>query len=168
MPGLNGSLALGKFVKVTGLVEIRKALSDLRDYGSQELFQEVGFEAKSMIQRRTLRGQDINGRAFKPYSRGYRKTGTPDLHVTGSMLGAISHESNNKQTRVFVENTGRPQKIGNYDLAMVHNEGGKSGRGSGFMMPKREFFGITLGNEVDKIREVFRRYIYALVDRLNK
>lgn len=52
-----------------------------------------GEELKSIILNRTRQGKGLNG-TFPKYSKGYKKTGTPNLKVSGDMLGAITVRKN--------------------------------------------------------------------------
>jgi hypothetical protein len=99
---------------------------------------------------RTKSGIDVGGMKFTPYSKAYAKKkgrGSPDLTLTGQMLskGAFKFQTFYQDGRVIIRIWMEGPHTGGIDigtLASVHNFGGKSGRGDGFSMTKREFFGI--------------------------
>lgn len=74
--------------------------SDLKDLFANPL-QAAAVSAVSLIQRRTARGVDLDGRAFAPYSEGYarakalsgRRSTPPDLTLTGQMLRNLKVKS---------------------------------------------------------------------------
>jgi phage gpG-like protein len=130
-------------VREKGLKEAQRQFSKLKQavgQGRREPMELVGEEARVIIVKRTASGIDVNGAAFKPYSAAYAKQkgkSAADLHVTTEMLGGISVNAWAKKVRIFLK--------GNYafKIGRVHNVGGRSGRGTGFQMPKREFMGVT-------------------------
>ena len=71
-------------------------LADLK-LTTPQLMREVGLLARERIIRRTLSGQSSDGRAFVPYSAGYREqkqkalgSAAVNLQVSGRMLQAIT------------------------------------------------------------------------------
>jgi hypothetical protein len=99
---------------------------------------------------RTKSGIDIGGMKFTPYSKKYaEKKGysAADLTQTGQMLsrGSFKFQTIFQNGRVMIRiwmEGGHSGRVDMLTLASVHNFGMKSGRGKGFQMPKREFFGI--------------------------
>jgi hypothetical protein len=118
--------------------------------GNEQLAQSV---AQAMIDRivsRTESGKDINGKAFKKYSKEYKdslefkafgKTGDVNLKLTGQMLGTLD----------VLETSGSKVKIG-------WNDGSESAKAYnhnvGDTLPKRQFFGLT-DSELDSIKKEF-------------
>lgn len=58
---------------------------------------EIGLLAREQIVRRTLRGEDVHGQAFAPYSDGYAQvkrealgTDAVNLQVSGNMLNDLT------------------------------------------------------------------------------
>jgi len=124
------------------------------DKHGQEIMKEIGDKGKFLIQNRTKRGFDVNNKEFKRLKNGKRST----LTQTGKMLESIKVQSSNRVVRIYVgkQNRGR---ITNFGLATVHNFGRRAGRGKGFKMPKREFFGL---NDKDwrKLKLLFKKLFY--------
>lgn len=64
----------------------------------RELMREVGLLARERIYQRTIAGQDMHERAFRPYSADYRalkqkelgKSSPVNLQVSGGMLNALT------------------------------------------------------------------------------
>lgn len=124
--------------------------------GRKEPMELGGKKAIEIVRKRTTAGKDVNGRRFKKYTKAYaKKKGTTfvDLELTGKMLNAISLQAWAKKCRVFIKGTGELIK-----KAIVHNNGGRSGRGTGFEMPKREFMGAK--KEEAQIIKVIRDWWY--------
>ncbi|HSW63873.1 MAG TPA: phage virion morphogenesis protein [Dissulfurispiraceae bacterium] len=151
-------------VKVKGLKEIQAKLQKIERIGKQGdsgMMTEVKDEAIDVLLKRTASGRDVGGAPFKPYTDKYAKkkrSSFVNLFLSGKMLGSIKGKATAKQAVIAVEGD---QKI--YDIALVHNEGGKSGRGAGFKMPKREFFGIRLEAEIKRLRDVMEKWIRKLL-----
>lgn len=65
---------------------------------TRDTMRELGLLAREAILRRTASGRDKDGRPFAPYSASYSKQkaealgtgGTPDLTVSGKMLGDLA------------------------------------------------------------------------------
>jgi hypothetical protein len=104
------------------------------------------------IVKRTKSGIDVAGVTFKPYSPGYAaKKGysAADLTVSGRLISQEGFDfevlggRGKIYIRIFVPKKIHAGKVDHYTLASVHNFGGRSGRGKGFQMPKREFFGMS-------------------------
>lgn len=120
---------------------------------------------------RTKSGVDIGGMKFTPYKEKYAKKkgySAADLTQSGQLL---SRDKFKYQTlfrdgkvliRIWMEG-GHSGGVSIGTLASVHNFGMRSGRGKGFQMTKREFFGIDESiaraiNELttEKWREIIR------------
>lgn len=77
-------------------VTIRRNFGPLaRDvkFSDRALMREIGLLARERIIRRTLSGKDEGGKAFHPYSPGYRAakgSSKVNLQVSGQMLQAIT------------------------------------------------------------------------------
>ena len=139
--------------KETGLKDMQRALIKLRQavgQGRVEPMEKVGGEAIKIIISRTKDGRDVNGNKFTPYCDSYakKKPGAPDLTLSGDMLKNIKFQAWTKKCRIYLA-LGFDRVKG-----IVHNNRGRSGRGTGFAMPQREFMGVQ--KEVDKLRKIFR------------
>ena len=120
--------------------------------GNEQLAQSVAQAAIDLIVKRTESGKDINGKAFKKYSKEYKesldfkafgKDGEVNLKLTGQMLGTLD----------VLETSGSKVKIG-------WNDGVESAKAHGHnagvpgKLPKREFFGLT-DAELNTIKKEF-------------
>jgi len=103
------------------------------------------------IVARTKGGIDIAGQRFKPYSKAYAKkkgTSSANLVSSGRMISRSGFDyevlggNGRIYIRIYVPAKMHRGGADHYTLASVHNFGMRSGRGSGFNMPKREFFGL--------------------------
>lgn len=72
------------------------SLDDLQLVTADDM-REIGLFAREQILRRTLRGQDVEGQAFEPYSPGYADakrqalgTSAVNLQVSGGMLNDLT------------------------------------------------------------------------------
>tara|TARA_R110002012_G_scaffold321152_2_gene547818 strand:+ start:2360 stop:2779 length:420 start_codon:yes stop_codon:yes gene_type:complete len=98
----------------------------------------------AVIKDRTEKGQSYKGGAFKKYSSSYldfrRDIGasqTPNLEVTGEMLGAMTTNANRKEATIF------------FSMASEAKKAKKNER-------TRPFFGFSK-SEVNKLADVFFR-----------
>jgi phage gpG-like protein len=105
----------------------------------------IADKALTGITSRTQKGIDVAGVAFKPYNEKYakrKKSKKVNLTSSGKMLSRAGFEFEviNQDGRIFIRiyAEGEPK----YTIASVHNFGMRSGRGYGFQMPQREFFGL--------------------------
>lgn len=124
--------------------------------GRKEPMELVAKEAVKIINERTASGKDVSGRRFQKYSPAYakkKKTNHVDLTLTRQMLNAVSFQAWAKKARIFIKGTGELIK-----KAIVHNNGGRSGRGTGFQMPQREFMGVE--QEKERIVKIARKWWY--------
>jgi hypothetical protein len=150
-------------LEVKGLKEAQRALRDLKlalSQGRVAPMKLVTVKAVKIIRDRTLKGQDVNHNPFTPYSKAYakKKKGRPNLKVSEDMLGAVSSQAWAKKGRVYIKRGLQWVK------GIVHNNAGRSGRGTGFKMTKREFMGVD--KEADSLRVIYRNWWYALVKKL--
>jgi phage gpG-like protein len=153
-------------VKVNGLNETIGAVQALTKIWDKPLSKAVGDKGRSIVIRRTRQGRDAHGKAFIPYAKSYQKTGRPNLTESGYMLDSITVEVHDDFVRIYIPGSDGDK---NFDIALVHNEGGKSGRLSKpFRMPKREFFGIFTDDEITAIRKVIEAKFNEAIRRLNR
>lgn len=126
-----------------------KMLAEMIAPDSQHIANIDNIVVGKMISR-TKSGVDIGGMKFKPYSAKYAKKkgySATDLTQSGQMLSRDSFkyqtifQNGRVMIRIWMEG-GHSGGVSMGVLAGVHNFGEKSGRGKGFVMPKREFFGI--------------------------
>lgn len=154
-------------IKVTGLKQKQRALLRFKKLvrtGKKEIWTKLGDEAVSMIQKRTKRGKDKNGRSFKPYTPAYiKKKGSSNVNLTqsGKMLKSVTKQSWSKKCRIYVKALGRSkQKIDTYNLAVVHDFGTRK-------MPKREFMGL-MKSEIKKLKALCKKLYYKEKDKIFK
>lgn len=152
-------------VRVKGLKEAqrqyRKFYAAIRQ-GRKEAMEAGGKKAVEIIRKRTTAGKDVNHRKFQEYSKAYAKwkgTSFVDLELRGIMLNAVSLKAWAKKCRIFIKGTGELIK-----KAIVHNNGGRSGRGTGFAMPKREFMGVE--KERDEVIKPIREWWFKFARKL--
>ena len=110
-------------------------------------------KAVDIILKRTVKGLDVNHKAFKPYTPKYakrKKSTQVNLILENDMLAAIDSQSWAKKSRIFIK------KGLQWVKGKTHNVGGRSGRGTGFAMPKREFMGVE--RERAQIVAVIRKW----------
>ena len=145
-------------LQVNGLTKARQALLAIRaviKQGDKPTWDKIGKITIKFIVARTLQGKDVSGKTFKSYSDAYaKKKGykRADLFVKGTLLKAIGRQAHAKSVRIYVKKTKHKGGISSYQLMIVHNDGGRSGRGKGFKMPQREVMGLTKKEE-NKLRE---------------
>lgn len=134
--------------------------------GSTVLMDKIGDEATKEMHERTAAGKDVNQKEFKPYSAKYaewkrKKVGssTPvNLKLHGDMLDAVKKQTTSKTCRVFVE------KGLQWTKARVHNYKGRAGRGTGFSMPERRWFGVS-SQKLIELKEMYKNYWRAVFQR---
>jgi len=152
-------------VKVNGLNDAIGAIKSLSKIWDKQLGASIGKQARKIIVDRTRHGKDAHGKSFTPYSKKYKKSGTVNLTKSGYMLDSITVEPHDDYVRVYIPGTEGDK---NFDIALVHNEGGKSGRGKGFRMPKREYFGIFTDDEIRQVKKIIEAKYDEVIRRLNK
>lgn len=118
--------------------------------GNEGLAQTIAQAMIDKIIERTESGKDINGKAFKPYSKMYKdsleyesfgKTSDVNLKLTGQMLGTLDVLETNESKVTIGWNDGTESA-----KAYNHNVGDT--------VPKRQFFGLT-DAELESIRREF-------------
>ena len=93
---------------------LRVFLTELEEgvHSSPELMRDIGGRLELSILKRTAEGKDAEGNSFIDYSKEYARireliglqTGHVDLYFGGSMLGALTHESDKVSTKLFFMN----------------------------------------------------------------
>jgi len=94
---------------------LRVFLTELEEgvHSTPELMRDIGGRLELSILKRTAEGKDAEGNSFIDYSKEYAKirelvglqTSRVDLFFGGSMLGALTHESDKDSTKLFFMNT---------------------------------------------------------------
>ena len=125
--------------KLVGAEEVQRWLGFIKTQvnGGSDAYDKFETDAKEIIVKRTTnQGQDVKGDRFK-----LKKDGSCSyLKKSGDMIdGIVSWRTKNKITISH----SRPI------YGAVHNFGGKSGRGKGFRMPQREWFGLNIKEFTD-------------------
>jgi phage gpG-like protein len=144
-------------VTVKGLTELQGNFKKFHDAISQGQIKPMELAAEKaieIIKKRTDTAQDVNYVSFKPYNPRYarKKRTTVNLKVSGDMLANIKFQAWAKVARIYL-GAGLLWHIGK-----VHNVGGRSGRGRGFTMPKREFMGVSHDRDKSQIGDVMRKW----------
>lgn len=153
-------------VDIPKLPALRRKIDALEKYlqdGDPGIMDWGAKDAKKTILEMTGRGVDYNGNAFIQHSPDYalreNKSSSNFLDLSGRMLLAIKTQVlDGFISRVFIQNSSHGGTIGCYNLALVHNEGLRAGRGRGFKMPQRRFFDISKANAGRLILEMKRRF----------
>ena len=115
---------------------------------NEELMDEIGFFLSQAILDRNIKGVDIEGLPFEPYSPKYtlfriehgREVNIVNLFFHGSMASSLTHTAFRDKVEVFFMNTfgktpsGKSSTVSNSQKAFFLNE-------------KREFFGISSEEE---------------------
>lgn len=96
-----------------------------------------------------FKAQGFNGKAWKPVKRKGTQAilqgkGSGRLRKDVANSVSTGHKNSNLSYTLVVEN----------EYAKVHNEGLKSGRGAGFIMPKRQFVGMTANLNAKLLRKI--------------
>jgi hypothetical protein len=133
--------------------KIRRRFESLhRTLTSEVILNKIGNFLVAANKARTLASKDVNGRFFKPYSDKYRfwrrKHGygtTPDLYLSGSMLGSMTYNVEKEKIRVF--------------FMPGQDKTGTSNPAKAFWLQEdRRFFGIAK-RERDYVIEMYRNYV---------
>ncbi len=144
---------------------IRRLIAKLRRISrgvvNQDVLDEIGTYLSGSIKVRTLAGIDVKERPFKPYSPQYaffrRKKGLQvdhvDLFFTGSMLNALTYESDvgDKSVKVFFM-PGR-DKSGMQNAAKAF-----------YLQQTRQFFGATK-DDIAAMTKIYRDHIADQIRR---
>jgi len=134
---------------VTGIDKDQKKLEAAAVPGAA--LRAVGEEALRIIHDRTLKGQDVDGRRFKPYSPGYKtkraethRSLKPDLTWTGRMLNSM---------RIIAESI-----KGKYIVLgwQIRDEAEKADSNQRM---GREFFDIRQRSEIARLERVYQVYL---------
>ncbi len=136
-------------IKVSGVEAITKKLNTLKNaHEDQTLISKVGFMAIDLIEARTAAGKDVNGKAFKPYSKGYvdrisgkvkakgvtkKQSSIVTLEAKGHMLRNMTNRVEGSKAVVLF-----PDSLQNTKAFVHHTGDGK--------MPKRAFFSLSKFN----------------------
>lgn len=123
---------------------------------SHSLYTKLGLGAERIIKSRTRKGLDVKGSAFTDYSAGHLKkrkqagiTQASKVNLVFSpnfgMLASINHAVANNLESVAIQFE-NPEKE---QLAVYHNI-----TGAGKSRVKREFWGIELQEEIDKLADI--------------
>lgn len=152
-------------IKAHGLKEAQRAFRSFHQAiakGSVEPMTIMANKAIEIIHTRTAQGKDVDGSTFKPYSPKYakRKGSTHvNLYLHGDMIESIIFQAWAKKARVLIKGT-----LALITKAIVHDQGGRSGRGKGFAMPKRQFMGVD--REQERVCEEGRKWWKAFAKGL--
>ena len=119
--------------------------------GDCSAYDEVGKEAVQIIEIRTSGGQDVNGSRFRA-----KVDGNPSyLRKNGYMLGSVKHSRS--RTKITIT---QDQPI----YGAVHNFGLHAGRGKGFIMPVRQWFGLVSA-DISQLNDSLMRKLKTLFEK---
>lgn len=136
-------------IKLKGTPKLARLLRRDMDRLQREM-QRAGNDIEREIVARTLSGQDVNDKPFKPYTEGYKTykeklglyAGHPDIHLTGETLGGItSRVTREGDTKVSLE---------------VKIEGEAALQKAEWTSKKRKWFGLSKGQK-KRVRETINR-----------
>jgi len=147
-------------VRLEGIDETRRWLQMIQDEINSENGEYVGLKDSIVreIAGRTLSGKDVNDRPFKS-----KKDGSSSNLFADKKRGAFSGHMIDSM-RSEIETGHGCQIVITQDEPIygeVHNVGGMAGRGHGFRMPKREWFGITW----QRLSQIFDLHMKRLADK---
>ena len=122
---------------------------------NEELMDEIGFFLSTSILQRNIKGEDVEGRPFEPYSPKYKlfrmKHNHPanivNLFFSGSMASALTHTAFRDRVEVYFMPTygrtpsGKSSNVTNAQKAFFLNE-------------KREFFAVSEEEQIVILRMV--------------
>ena len=129
-------------IKMTGFKDFARQIKRIGQYlePNARYINKLAIQAQAMVQSRTKKSKDIDGRAPKPKKDGTART----LYKSGALLSAIIFKRQGRVITVYVDNYKNRALI-----AEVHHYGMRSGQGKGFKMPQYKFFGLTKSQEVE-------------------
>jgi len=142
--------------RIEGLNNVLRMVKGLAGNAtSKDLMGRIGAYVVTQILQRTMRGIDIEGSPFEPYSPKYKlfrmKTGHPhdkvNLFFHGSMLSSLTYKEAKDKVEVFFMRTygktpyGKPSKVSNPQKAFFLNQ-------------RREFFGLSAKDEEEVERMI--------------
>lgn len=140
-------------VELIGIRGLQSKLKRLRDTPfARPMLSEIGMFAMHRIKKRTLKGDDVNDISFKPYSVMYAKERAKaafpvrpvDLTRSGSMLSAMTYDTNMNSVDIFFMNTTDPSGARNPAKAF-------------FLQKDREFFALS-GKDFKGILQIVDNY----------
>ena len=144
----------------SNVADVSKSLDKFANNAVSQIdFNKIGSTVIDMIIKRTLSGNDVNGSAFKPYSKQYaksksRKHGSAlvNLKDGDNMLRSIVSVADKDSATIFFGNSWDNKKAG------WHNDGIGN-------MPERKFFGLDddINNEILKIA---KKNLSVLINKL--
>ena len=149
-------------VGIEGLTELAARLERVgRGLADRRLLEELSGEAKEMILQRTSEGRDVEGRPFRPYSKGHARarkkkglgTSRVDLRFSGKMLGGIDTEVDEASGlgRVFFRDGEAETRAGYHES-----------KGAGRTRVRRAFFGLS-GDDVERLKGLVRRHVERVI-----
>lgn len=101
-------------LELTGVPGIIKKAREIETTPfARNMMGEIALYVMDRIKTRTLRGEDVNGYDFDPYSPGYKKwrqksgykTAPVDLTLTGHMLSAMTETHDANSAKIFFMDT---------------------------------------------------------------
>jgi len=134
--------------------KIRKLVRFKDVFKDQELLTAIGLAWRKMVRGRTLRGKDIHGNRFKPYSKSYegvRKRLNEPVHLVNLTMDHITGMLQQIDHVVFDDLEGVTMFIADPEksqIAKYHNE-----LGAGKSKVVREFWGLD-DNHKSNIRKM--------------
>lgn len=127
------------FVELSGIRGIKGRIAKLTSSQlARPMLGEIGMFILLKIKKRTIKGEDVNGLDFIPYTPMYAKSRAKegysikpvDLTKTGSMLSAMDYEYDDNSVDVFFKNT-------------TDKFGGRNADKAFFLNENREFFALS-------------------------
>jgi len=132
-------------VKIKGISSLQKRLKTLEQSYSDDAALKMAAMGITLVKEHTLKGQDENNKAFKPYAKGSKKSGHVDLFDRGNMFRAMMFKKAGKgKAAIYFTRTEEAIK------AFAHHTGSR--------MPKRAFFGLQ-PNESKKLKTLLESII---------
>lgn len=138
-------------------VKTNFSFKELGDELKRSLEAEMGgiiADAADELEERTLSGVDVDGGAFKPYSKGYerkkvvklKRDRTPNLNLTGNMFTAL---------------TSRVERVGDTLKGYIYFSSAKEAQKAEWNQALRRFFGLS-GEQENKIMQRFKKALAKL------
>lgn len=132
-------------VKVKGIASLTKRLNNIEQSYADDAVLKLAGHGMTLVKEHTLKGRDKNGRVFKPYHKGSKKTGRVDLFDRGDMFRAMSFKKISS-SKAIIYFTRTEEAIKAFD----HQ--------TGRHVPKRAFFGLQQ-NEQKKLSIMLKKII---------
>ncbi|MDA3788079.1 MAG: phage virion morphogenesis protein [Desulfobacula sp.] len=145
-------------ITLSGLTGIKGRIKALQNSAfATPMLSEIGMYAMHRIKKRTIKGQDADGIAFKPYNPLYAKerkkagyqTSTVDLNRTGSMMSSMTYDSDSNSVDLFFMNTSDSTNTKNPAKAF-------------FLQQERNFFALS-SEDVKGIMLIVDNYYQRLL-----